>query len=125
MQNEFRAPAVPAGSQSDLAADFLKETFGSNQELMNDLLPAIGLVATMKDASAGSNYAKGDDFYGGQTIYKNFAEWTNNIPAVNYGLDTYNIENIMAEGMQKIVNGADVDTTLKDTEEQAKTAISK
>lgn len=110
---------------SDLAADFLKETFGSNQELMNDLLPAIGLVATMKDASAGSNYAKGDDFYGGQTIYKNFAEWTNNIPAVNYGLDTYNIENIMAEGMQKIVNGADVDTTLKDTEEQAKTAISK
>jgi len=110
---------------SDLAADFLKETFASDKDLMNELLPAIGLVSTMKDVSNGSNYTKGDDFYNGQTIYKDLAEWTNNIPAVNYGLDTYNIENIMAEGMQKIVNGEDVDKTLKDTEEQAKAAVSK
>ncbi|HCW54325.1 MAG TPA: ABC transporter substrate-binding protein [Clostridium sp.] len=117
--------ALDKVGNSDLAADFLKETFGSDKDLMNELLPAIGLISTMKDVSAGSNYAKGDDFYNGQTIYKDLAEWTNNIPAVNYGLDTYNIENIMAEGMQKIVNGEDVDKTLKDTEEQAKAAVSK
>lgn len=110
---------------SDLGADFLKETFASDKDLMNDLLPAIGLVSTMKDANTGSNYDKGDDFYNGQTIYKDFSEWTNNIPAVNYGLDTYNIENIMAEGMQKIVNGDDVDKTLKDTEAQAQAAVTK
>ncbi|MDO5517916.1 MAG: extracellular solute-binding protein [Clostridium sp.] len=110
---------------SDLAADFLKETFASDKDLMNDLLPAIGLVSTMKDADNGSNYAQGDEFYGGQAIYKDFAEWTNEIPAVNYGLDTYNIENIMAEGMQKIVNGEDVDKTLKDTEAQAQSAVTK
>lgn len=110
---------------SDLAADFLKETFASDTDLMNELLPAIGLVSTMKDASSGSNYDQGVDFYGGQKIYKDMAEWTNKIPAVNYGLDTYNLENIMAEGMQKIVNGEDVDKTLKETQAQAEAAVTK
>jgi len=111
---------------SDLAADFLASTFASDNDLLNDLVPAIGLVSTLKSASTGSNYSKPVEFYGNQEVMKNMAEWTAKVPAVNYGLYTYKLENVMAEGMQAIVsNGADVDATLKNTQAQAEAAVSK
>ena len=50
---------------SDLAADFLARTFGSQVKiLMNDLVPAINLVSTLKTASTSENYTKPVEFYG-------------------------------------------------------------
>ena len=51
---------------SDLAADFLKETFASSDDLMNDLVPAINLVSTLKSASSSENYNTQVEFFGGQ-----------------------------------------------------------
>ncbi|OOM75665.1 lactose-binding protein precursor [Clostridium puniceum] len=110
---------------SDLAADFLASTFASDDKLMNDLVPAIGLVSTLKSASTSENYSKPIKFYGDQEVFKNMADWTTKVPAVNYGLYTYQLENVMAEGMQAIVGGADVDATLKKTQAQAEAAVSK
>jgi lactose/L-arabinose transport system substrate-binding protein len=110
---------------SDLAADFLASTFGSSDELMNDLVPAISLVSTLKSASSSKNYSEPSKFYGGQEIFKDFSTWTEKIPTVNYGLYTYQLESIMAEGMQAIVAGEDVDETLKNTQAQAEAAVNK
>jgi len=110
---------------SDLAADFLGSTFASSNDLMNDLVPAINLVSTLKTANTGSNVSKPVDFYGNQEIFKDFSKWSEKVPAVNYGLYTYKLESVMAEGMQKIVAGADVDATLKSTQAQAEAAVSK
>ena len=65
---------------SDLAADFLKETFASSDDLMNDLVPAINLVSTLKSASSSENYSTPSEFFGGQEIFKDFAKWTEEIP---------------------------------------------
>jgi lactose/L-arabinose transport system substrate-binding protein len=110
---------------SDLAADFLGSTFASSDDLMNDLVPGIGLVSTLKSASASKNYSEPVKFYGDQAVFKDFADWSKKIPAVNYGLYTYKLESVMAEGMQKIVAGADIDATLKDTQAAAEAAVSK
>ena len=110
---------------SDLAADFLASTFASSTDLMNDLVPAINLVSTLKSASTSENYSKPVEFYGNQEIFKDFSEWSNKIPAVNYGLYTYKLESVMSEGVQAIVGGADIDTTLKNTQAQAEAAVSK
>jgi lactose/L-arabinose transport system substrate-binding protein len=110
---------------SDLAADFLGSTFASSNDLMNDLVPAINLVSTLKSANAGSNVSKPVEFYGNQEIFKDFSKWSEKVPAVNYGLYTYKLESVMAEGMQKIVAGADIDATLKNTQAQAEAAVSK
>ena len=80
---------------------------------MNQLAVDINLVSTLKASSEAENYNKGVEFYGGQEIFKDFAEWTNEVPAVNYGEDTYAIEDIMTEVVQAIVGGADVDETLE------------
>jgi lactose/L-arabinose transport system substrate-binding protein len=109
---------------SDLAADFLATTFGSSDDLMNELVPKINLVSTLKSASSSENYSKPVEFYGNQEIFKDFADWSKKIPAVNYGLYTYKLESVMAEGLQSIVKGADIDETLKNTQAQAEAAVS-
>lgn len=108
---------------SDLAADFLKETFASSDELMNDLVPAISLVSTLKSASSSENYSTRVEFYGGQQVFKDFSEWAEKIPSVNYGLHTYALENIMSEGMQEIVAGGNIDEALKKTQAQAEASV--
>lgn len=110
---------------SDLAADFLASTFGSSDKLMNDLVPAISLVSTLKSAGSMENYSKPQEFFSNQEIFKDFSKWSEKIPAVNYGLYTYQLESVMSEGMQAIVGGANVEETLKNTQAQAEAAVSK
>ncbi|OOM80810.1 extracellular solute-binding protein [Clostridium sp. BL-8] len=110
---------------SDLAADFLASTFASDNDLMNELVPKIGLVSTLKSASTSENYSKPVPFYGNQEVFKDMADWTTKVPAVNYGLYTYQLESVMSEGMQAIVSGADIDETLKKTQAQAEAAVNK
>ena len=107
----------------DAAKAFLKDTFASNVDLMNQLAVDINLVSTLKASSEAENYNKGVEFYGGQEIFKDFAEWTNEVPAVNYGEDTYAIEDIMTEVVQAIVGGADVDETLEMYQTQIEGAV--
>lgn len=94
------------------AERFLQETFASDEELINDLVAEINLVSTLKSAEESENYQKGVAFYGGQTVFSEFIEWTYEIPAVNYGTDTYGIEGYVAEAIQKILTGADIADTL-------------
>lgn len=107
----------------DLAKDFLKNTFTSSVELMNTLASDITLVSTLKSASGAENYSKPNEYFGGQKVFNDFAEWTAEVPSVNYGLNTYAIEDLMTEAVQAIVNGADIDSTLNDYQAQAEAAV--
>lgn len=107
----------------DLAKDFLKETFASNVDLMNQLATDINLVSTLKAASSAENYSKGVEFYGGQEIFKDFAAWTNEVPTVNYGENTYEIEDLMTEVVQAILGGADIDKTLEEYQTQIESVV--
>lgn len=107
----------------ELAKDFLSKTFASSVDLMNTLATDINLVSTLKAASTAENYNKGVDFYGGQEIFKDLAEWTNEVPTVNYGENTYAIEDLMTEAMQQILNGADIDETLQTYQTQIEAAV--
>lgn len=107
----------------DLAKDFLKETFASNVDLMNQLVTDINLVSTLKAASSAENYSKGVEFYGGQEIFKDFAAWTNEVPTVNYGENTYEIEDLMTEVVQAILGGADIDKTLEEYQTQIESVV--
>ena len=107
----------------DLAKDFLKETFASNVDLMNQLATDINLVSTLKAASSAENYSKGVEFYGGPEIFKDFAAWTNEVPTVNYGENTYEIEELMTEVVQAILGGADIDKTLEEYQTQIESVV--
>lgn len=68
------------GGDEELAADFLSTTLGSNVELYDQLLTDVGLVATYLPAAQSQTYQAGDDFFGGDTIYSNFLEWSSEVP---------------------------------------------
>lgn len=129
--NSINASSIGGGSwyvldkvgDSDLAADFLAKTFASSDSLMNDLVEEITLVSTLKSASSSENYSKPVEFFGNQEIFKDFSKWTEQVPPVNYGLHTYAVESIMTEAVQAIVNGADMDSTLKDAQSQIEAAV--
>lgn len=107
---------------TELAKDFLKETFATNVDLMNQLATDITLVSTMNAAAEAENYKTGSEFFGGQEIFADFAKWTAEVPSVNYGMNTYAIEDLMTEALQAIINGADMDSTLADYQAQAEAA---
>lgn len=106
----------------ETAKDFLANTFAGSTELMNQLASDITLVSTMNAAAEGENYKTGNEFFGGQEVFADFAEWTAEVPSVNYGMNTYVLEDLMTEAVQAIVSGADVDSTLEDYQAQAEAA---
>ena len=107
----------------ETAKKFLKETFASNVDLMDQLAKDINLVSTLKAASGAENYQQGVEFYGGQPIFQDFMKWTDQVPSVNYGENTYAIENLMTEALQAILAGADMDSTLQEYQVQAEAAV--
>ena len=95
------------------AKEFLKSTFASNTELLDQLCKDVSLVSTYKEAANGANVSAADQFFSGQAIYKDFAAWTEKIPAVNYGVATYDVEKKMTEALQNVLKGTAVTDALK------------
>lgn len=107
----------------EAAAEFLKETFGSNADFYQTLVTEIGAIGTLKAAAEGEAYSAPDEFFGGQTTISDFASWTEQIPNVNYGMHTYAIEDIMVVEVQNYMNGADLQTVLGNAQTQAESQI--
>lgn len=107
----------------ETAKDFLSKTFATNKELMGTLAEEIGLVSTMVAAQETEQYQQGSEFYGGQKVFEDFSIWSEEIPSVNYGQDTYAIESILTESFQEIINGADMDTVLDSAQKQVESQL--
>lgn len=105
---------------AELAVDFLANTFATSDDLMNTLAEKISLVSTLKSASDMPNYHMKSEFFSGQEIFTRFSEWTQNIPSVNYGLATFEIEMFVAEALEKIMGKtATVDQALEEAQKEA------
>lgn len=105
------------------AAEFLANTFGSNNDFYQDLVEEIGAVGTYGPAKSGEGYAIEDEYFSGQQIYRDFAEWTEDIPVVEFGQNTYAIEDILAVALQDYLDGKDLDATLEDAQKEAESQL--
>lgn len=107
----------------EAAAEFLAKTFASDVDLYQTLNTKIGVIGTLKAAASGEAYSAADEFFKGQKVVSDFASWTEQIPNVNYGMNTYAIEDIMVVAVQAYLGGKDVNTVLKDAQNQADTQV--
>lgn len=105
------------------AAEFLAATFGSNNEFYQELVAKIGAIGAYEPAVSGDGYAVEDEYFDGQKIYQNFAEWTGDIPEVEFGQNTYAIEDILSVSLQEYLGGSDLDDVLEQAQEQAEAAL--
>ncbi len=86
------------------AIDFLGQTFAENDELYQNILNSNNVMATYLAAENGDTYKQEVEFFNNQKIYEDISNWTKEIPAVNYGLQTYQFEDILKAEIQKIIN---------------------
>lgn len=105
------------------AKDFLQQTFASSTQLAGSLAKDIGLVSALKGASDTEAYQAPNEFYGGETVFENFSEWAEQVPTVNYGIDTYEIEEIVTQAVASILKGGDMDAALANAQSQAEGVI--
>lgn len=110
---------VAGKDNNDVAKDFLKKTFASDAELMNQLVTDISLVSTLKAAADTENYKLPSAFFGETPVYENFSNWSNEIPSVNYGLHTYLVGDIVVKQLQQYLNGTDLATALDTAQKEA------
>ncbi|QKS72516.1 carbohydrate ABC transporter substrate-binding protein [Paenalkalicoccus suaedae] len=107
----------------ETAAEFLSETFGSSEALYEELITEVGALGTYLPAASSDAYQLEDEFFGGQQIISDFAEWSEQIPQVNFGLHTYSIEDVLAVEMQNYLNGKDIDDVLADAQKEAEARL--
>ncbi len=105
------------------AIDFLKETFGSNNEFYGKILKERGAVATYLPSFETEAYAYKDKFFSSQAVYKDFSKWIEQVPAVSYGIHTYEIEAAIWAQMPAILDGKSITDALEGIETQLKYSI--
>ena len=108
---------------SKKATDFVVEMFAENDEFINSLIEEIGILPAVKDPSIYSNFDASDPFFGGQQVTKFLTMLTKDIPIVNYGSKTYEIEDILEVEFQKALLDDDMEQCLINTQIKAQAVV--
>lgn len=95
------------------AVDFAVSMFGENDAFINQLISEIGIVPAVKDPTVFSNYEAEEPFFGGQQVTKILTRLADEIPVVNYGSNTYEIEDILEAEFQNALVDGDLEQCLE------------
>lgn len=107
--------------KKDLAEDFLAYTFGGGDgaaETYDDALTNGGVITTYAPASKSDVYNKGVAFFNDTPIYSQIVEMGTHVPVVEQSDFHYPTRTQVAAAIQNIIGGADVDSSLKDAQDQ-------
>lgn len=108
---------------SEAAAKFIGTIIGGSKEFYEQAMNEIGVLGTYTPMLETDVYNQEVDYFGGQQIYKDFAQWAEQIPSVNYGSHTYAVEDILKNALQQYLSGGDLDQILKDAQTQAENQL--
>ncbi len=114
---------LSTSKNKDKAIEFLAETFAKDINLYQELLQDRGVVATYLPAAQGTSYNMEDPFFGGQPVFQDFAKWVNEIPQVQYGMYTQEIDNAIAAEIPALLEGESVEKILQRVETNIKYQI--
>ncbi|MGB5444210.1 MAG: extracellular solute-binding protein [Psychromonas sp.] len=114
---------LDSSNEKKQAIDFLKTTYASEVKFYETILAKQGAVGSYTPAGSSAAYQQPDAFFAGQKIYSDFAHWMVDIPNVNYGMYTYEVDAAIAAQMPAIMQGAPIDKILESVEQQLKYQI--
>ncbi|UJF17963.1 extracellular solute-binding protein [Vibrio sp. SS-MA-C1-2] len=112
-----------SSEEKDQAIDFLAKTFGSDTEFYGEILKERGAVGSYIPAGTTEAYQFESPFFNGQKIYADFNKWVSEIPNVNYGMYTYEVDSAIAAQMPGVIQGMPVEKALQNIEAQLKYQI--
>lgn len=102
--------------KSEVAVDFLKETFAGSVKLYETILPSAGALATYLPAGDSSVYGEAQPFFNNKPIYEMITEFASKVPQVSYGVYNYEARDAVGTAITRILSGTDMETALKEAE---------
>jgi lactose/L-arabinose transport system substrate-binding protein len=101
------------------AIDFLKTVWAGNKDFYQDILIKRGAVGSLLSARDGDAYKASDDFFGGAPVWQDFSTWLGQIPSVDYGTFTAEVDSAVQAQLPGIIAGGDIDAALTAINDQA------
>lgn len=108
---------------SEAATEFMVTMFGENDEFTDSLINEIDIVPAVKNPTVFSNYEAQDAFFGNQQVTKLLTGLADEIPIVNYGSKSYDIENILEEEFQEALIDGDLERCLQKVQMKADAVV--
>ena len=107
----------------DLAKSFLAYTFGGSSTTYDEALRKGGVITCCISAGKSDVYQEGIDFFNGQAIYTKIVEMGSHVPIVEQNDYHYTCRQYIGAAIQEILMGSDVETALKNAEDQLRFAM--
>jgi lactose/L-arabinose transport system substrate-binding protein len=114
---------LSSSKNKDEAISFLKETYTNNAGFYDEILQERGAVGSYVESAKSPGYAAEQEFFGGQKVFADFSKWAAEIPSVNYGLYTYEVDAALAAQLPAIMNGAEVEPLLNVVHQELKYSL--
>ncbi|MBD8064972.1 extracellular solute-binding protein [Devosia sp. PTR5] len=110
---------LSSSDNKEEAIDFFKTVWAGNEDFYQDILIKRGAVGSLLSAREGEAYKATDEFFGGQPVWQNFSTWLGQIPSVDYGTFTAEVDAAVASQLPGIIQGGDIDAALQAVSDQA------
>lgn len=110
---------IDSSLNKDTAIDFMKSTFGSSVDFYSEILPVSGALATYLPASQSDAYRAPQEYFGNEPIYEKISEFTGYVPSIEVDTNNASVYDMAATYLIDYVNGADLDATLNEYQQNA------
>ncbi|MET3600899.1 ABC transporter substrate-binding protein [Martelella mangrovi] len=107
----------------DEAIDFLNEVYAKDVDFYQKILTERGAVGSLLAAREGAAYQEADPFFNDEKVWQKFSDWLNQIPPVEYGIFTNELDTAVTTNLQSLVDGKPVDEVLQAIQQQAEFQI--
>lgn len=102
------------------ATQFMVSSFSAeNTAFWDDLIGEIGVIPCIRNTSRFSSLSKEDPFFGGQAVTHTLSNLAREIPVVNYGSNTYEIERILQQEFQDALINNNFQRCLQSVQQKA------
>lgn len=110
---------LSSSDNKEEAIDFFKTVWAGDADFYQDILIKRGAVGSLLSARDGAAYKASDEFFGGAPVWQNFSTWLGQIPSVDYGTYTAEVNAAMQAQLPALIQGGDIDTALQAINDQA------
>ena len=110
---------LASSDNKEEAIDFLKQVWGSDVDFYQKILTAQGAVGSLLAARDGEAYKATDDFFGGAPVWQDFSTWLSQIPSVDYGTFTSEVDAAVQAQLPTIIQGGDLTAALQAINDQS------
>lgn len=119
MKNSFSSTC----KNPELAEEFFAETFGGSVEFYETVFPSTGLIAPYIPAAESGIYDTEQEFFGGQKVYQDIADFAQKVLTVPYGQYTAEFNTALGVALTNMASGADMEQELQTAQESVDFAM--